>query len=123
MVTERVVEQPTTLSLLLHPKTYSTHWLVWNTSSTATVGRCQEPVKKVKFLKEDNEQTRVLNAEEEKLYLLAASHPLQGIATLMLETGNRPEEVHRIRCENVHNKEGYVLSLWQNKGSQAQDTT
>lgn len=51
--------------------------------------------------KEDNEQTRVLNAEEEKLYLLAASQPLQDIATLMLETGMRPEEVHRIRRENV----------------------
>ena len=49
----------------------------------------QNPVKAVKFLDEDNDQTRVLNAEEEKLYLLAASQPLQGIATLMLETRGR----------------------------------
>lgn len=69
----------------------------------------KNPVKSVKFLQEDNEQTRVLNAEEEKLYLLAASQPLQDIATLMLETGMRPEEVHRIRRENVHIDQGYVL--------------
>lgn len=62
----------------------------------------KNPVKGVRFLEEDNEQTRVLNAEEEKLYLLAASQPLQDIATLMIETGMRPEEVRRIRRENVH---------------------
>ncbi|MCM3903257.1 MAG: site-specific integrase [Pyrinomonadaceae bacterium] len=70
----------------------------------------KNPVKKVSFLDEDNEQTRVLNAEEEKLYLLAASQPLQDIATLMLETGMRPEEVHRIRRENVHIGQGYVFN-------------
>jgi integrase len=70
----------------------------------------KNPVKGVKFLKEDNEQTRVLSIEEEKLYLLAASQPLQDIATIMLETGMRPEEVYRIRRENVHLAEGYVLN-------------
>lgn len=44
----------------------------------------KNPVKKVSFLDEDNEQTRVLNAEEEKLYLLAASQPLQDIAKRIL---------------------------------------
>jgi len=70
----------------------------------------QNPVKDVKFLDEDNEQTRVLNAEEEKLYLLAASQPLQDIATLMLETGMRPEEVYRIRRENVFLDQGYLFN-------------
>jgi integrase len=70
----------------------------------------KNPVKSVKFLQEDNEQTRVLNAEEEKLYLLAASQPLQDIARIMLETGMRPEEVHRIRCENVHFEQGYLVN-------------
>jgi integrase len=68
----------------------------------------KNPVKGVKFLDEDNEQTRVLNAEEQKLYLLAASQPLQDIATLMLETGMRPEEVYRVRRENVHIEQGYL---------------
>lgn len=67
------------------------------------------PVRKVKFLNEDNLQTRVLTADEEKLYLLAASQPLQDIATLMLETGMRPEEVCQIRRENVNLDEGFVL--------------
>lgn len=70
----------------------------------------KNPVKGVKFLKEDNEQTRVLNAEEEKLYLLAAPQPLQDIAVLMLETGCRPEEVYRIRRENVHLEHGYIFN-------------
>jgi integrase len=68
------------------------------------------PVKGVKFLDEDNEQIRVFSADEEKLYLLAASQPLQDIATLMVETGMRPEEVHRIRRENVHLDRGYVFN-------------
>jgi integrase len=70
----------------------------------------KNPVKGVKFLDEDNEQTRVLNEEEQKLYLLAASQPLQDIATLMLETGMRPEEVYRIRRENVHIEQGYLFN-------------
>jgi len=67
------------------------------------------PVRKVKLLNEENLQTRVLSADEEKLYLLAASQPLQDIATLMLETGMRPEEVCHIRRENVNLAKGFVL--------------
>jgi integrase len=70
----------------------------------------KNPVKGVKFLDEDNEQTRVLNTEEQKLYLFAASQPLQDIAMLMLETGMRPEEVYRIRRENVHIEQGYLFN-------------
>jgi len=78
------------------------------TRNEATVTK--NPVKGVKFLEEDNEQTRVLNGEEEKLYLLAASQPLQEIATIMIETGMRPEEVYRIRRENVHIEKGYIFN-------------
>lgn len=48
--------------------------------------------------------------EEENLYLLAASQPLQDIATLMLETVMRPEEVCRIRRVNVHLNHGYLFN-------------
>jgi integrase len=68
------------------------------------------PVSDVRFLKEDNEQMRVLSPEEEKTYLLAASQPLRDIATLMVETGMRPEEVCRIRRENVHLRHGYLFN-------------
>ena len=43
-------------------------------------------------MNEDNEQTRVLSPDKEKLYLLAASQPLRDVATLMLEIRMRPEE-------------------------------
>src|ERR1051325_4435136 len=67
----------------------------------------KNPVRKVKFLNEDNEQMRILSAEEEKLYLLAASQPLRDIATMMLETGMRPEEVCRISRKTLDLKRGY----------------
>ncbi len=62
----------------------------------------KNPVRGVNFLDEDNEQTRTISLDEEKIYLLAASQPLQDIATMILQTGMRPEEVYRIRRENVH---------------------
>lgn len=68
------------------------------------------PVSEVKFLNEDNEQMRVLSLEEEKTYLLAASQPLRDIATLMVETGMRPEEVCRIRRENVNLEHCYLFN-------------
>lgn len=75
----------------------------------------KNPVRKVKFLAEDNEQMRVLTADEEKLYLLAASQPLRDIATMMLETGMRPEEVCRVRRENVHLEGGYVFNPYRKR--------
>ena len=70
----------------------------------------KNPVRKVKFLAEDNEQMRVLTSDEEKLYLLAVSQPLRDIATMMLETGMRPEEVCRIRSDDVHFDQGYLFN-------------
>src|SRR5437867_6220252 len=46
------------------------------------------------------------------LYLLAASQPLRDIATMMLETGMRPEEVCGIRRENVHLDQGYLFNAF-----------
>jgi integrase len=68
------------------------------------------PVSRVKFLAENNEQTRVLSNDEEKLYLLAASQPLQDIAIIMLQTGMRPEEVCKIRRENVNLEQGFMFN-------------
>jgi integrase len=56
---------------------------------------------KVKFLKE-NGRERILNFEEERKYLAAASQPLRDVATLIVELGLRPEEACSIRCEDVH---------------------
>lgn len=67
------------------------------------------PVSKVKFLKEDNENFVVLTSEEEKLYLMAASQPLQDVAVLMLETGCRPDEIYRLRKEDINLDEEYLM--------------
>ncbi len=69
----------------------------------------KNPVSRVKFLAENNEQTRVLSFEEQRLYLLAAPQPLRDVAALMLETGCRPEEIYRSQKEDVNFTEGYLL--------------
>jgi integrase len=59
------------------------------------------PVRRVKFLPENNQQTRVLSHTEEREYFAKASPVLRDIARLILETGMRPEEVYTLRPENV----------------------
>jgi integrase len=70
----------------------------------------QNPFSRVRFLTENNEQTRVLTYCEQRQYLSVASQPLKDIAVLMLETGMRPEEVYRIERENVHLSEGHIFN-------------
>ncbi|HEX8396401.1 MAG TPA: site-specific integrase [Pyrinomonadaceae bacterium] len=70
----------------------------------------KNPVSGVKFLSEDNEQIRVISDDEERLYLLAASQPLQDFATVMVDTGMRPEEVARIEKRNVHLDKNYLFN-------------
>jgi integrase len=70
----------------------------------------QNPFSRVRFLAEDNEQTRVVTYDEQRQYLHTASQPLKDVAVLMLETGMRPEEVYRIERENVHLSERYIFS-------------
>jgi integrase len=68
----------------------------------------ENPVKGVRFLNEDNEQMRVLSYDEEARYLAAATPRLREVALLILNTGLRPEEVYRLRREDVHVFEGYL---------------
>ncbi len=64
----------------------------------------RNPIRKsgAKLLRENNEQTRVLSYDEQEKYLEVATPMLRDVATLMLETGMRPEEVYRMLAENVH---------------------
>jgi len=57
------------------------------------------PVSEIEFLPENNEQNCVLTFEEQQKYLTAANDNLRDVATLIVETGMRPEEVYRIRIE------------------------
>lgn len=68
------------------------------------------PVVEVKFFREDEDAMTVITVEEQETYLSFASQPLKDIATLMIETGMRPEEVYRIRKENVHLDQGYLFN-------------
>lgn len=70
----------------------------------------RNPVSRVDFLPESNEQTRVLTYDEQTRYLAAATPILRDVATLMLETGMRPEEVYRIRPENVNLAGGFLFN-------------
>lgn len=62
----------------------------------------RNPVTKVKFFAEDNQQNRVLSYKEQKSYLDNATTTLRDIATLILETGMRPEEVYNLQPYNVN---------------------
>lgn len=68
------------------------------------------PVRKVKFLEEHNLQNRVLSFEEQEKYLAECSQPLRDVAALMLETGMRPEELYRLRIDNVNLGAGWLFN-------------
>ncbi len=59
------------------------------------------PVKLIEFLEEDNESGRVIDKNEELLYLKEASQPLRDYATILVETGLRPEELCRLGVKDV----------------------
>lgn len=56
------------------------------------------------FFEENNESSRVLNFDEERLYLMAASQPLQDYATILIETGLRPSELCNLAVADVNMK-------------------
>jgi len=68
----------------------------------------ENPVRGVRFLREGNEQTRVLSHDEEACYMKAANQRLREVAILIVNTGLRPEEAYRLRREDTHLVEGYI---------------
>jgi integrase len=69
----------------------------------------KNPVQGVKLLPEGPGAMRIVSHKEQGRYLAAANRLLRDVATLILETGMRPEEVFTIRKENVHLTHGYVF--------------
>ena len=69
----------------------------------------KNPVQEVQFLDEGPGQMRIVSHEEQQRYMAAASPLLQDVATLIVETGMRPEEVFTIRKENVHLQRSYLF--------------
>lgn len=56
---------------------------------------------KIKTLPGERRRERVITPEDEARYLSAASEPLASIATVLADTGMRPEECFRLCWENV----------------------
>lgn len=61
----------------------------------------RNPVRDVDLLNEGPGKTRVVSFEEEIAYLAKAAQSLKDIAAVILDTGLRPEEVFRMRVENI----------------------
>ena len=68
----------------------------------------KNPVSRVKFLQENNENFTVLSQSDEKIYLMACSQPLQDLAALMLDCGCRPDEISRLRVMDVNIDSGHL---------------
>lgn len=60
-----------------------------------------EQAPKVKLLTGERHREFVLSAAEEVKYLAAATEPLASVATVLADTGLRPEECYRLRWEFV----------------------
>jgi integrase len=58
------------------------------------------PTRKEMFF-DEAEKTRVVGVEEELAYLREASQPLRDIATIILQTGMRPDEVFRMEVRSL----------------------
>ncbi|MGB9462450.1 MAG: site-specific integrase [Candidatus Acidiferrum sp.] len=52
---------------------------------------------------------RIISNEEQQKHLAKANSLLRDVATMMLETGMRPEEVFTIRKDNVHLNKSYLF--------------
>lgn len=69
----------------------------------------RNPVHGVKLMPEGPGAMRVVSQEEQRKYLAKSNPLLRDVATMILETGMRPEEVFTIRKENVHLTHGFVF--------------
>jgi len=58
-------------------------------------------VPKIKRLPGERHRERVLGAEEEARYLAAANQQLEAVATVLVDSGMRPEECYRLRWESA----------------------
>jgi len=67
------------------------------------------PVSQVKLFREGPGVMRVVSHEEQTKYMAVANPLLRDIATLIVETGMRPEEVFTIQRKNVHLQVGYLF--------------
>jgi integrase len=70
----------------------------------------------VSLLSGERHRETVVTPREEQLYLEHASEPLKSIATILVETGIRPDECYRLRWEDLHWKTFGKSTLRVTKG-------
>jgi len=60
-----------------------------------------ESAPKIELLTGERRRERVVTVEEESRYLAAASPLLESVATVLADSGLRPDECHRLRWEDI----------------------
>jgi integrase len=70
----------------------------------------KNPVVGITMFPEPLDSMRVITFDEQTAYLSEASQPLRDIAEIMLDTGMRPEEVFRLRVENIDFKQKSIFN-------------
>jgi integrase len=70
----------------------------------------KNPVDGVTMFPEPLDSMRVISFEEQAAYLTESSDPLRDIAKLILGTGMRPDEVFRMRAENLDFKQKAIFN-------------
>ena len=70
----------------------------------------KNPVVGVQMFRQPLDSMRVVSFDEQASYLAEASQPLRDIAEIMLDTGMRPEEVFRIKVENIDFKQMTIFN-------------
>jgi integrase len=70
----------------------------------------KNPVVGVAMFPEPLDSMRVISFEEQAAYLSETSQPLRDVARVMLDTGMRPEEVFRMRVENIDFKQKTIFN-------------
>jgi integrase len=78
-----------------------------------------EQVPKIKMLSGEQHREFVLSQEEEAKYLAAAPEPLASVATVLADTGMRPEECYRLQWEYLTWANGRHGSLLVTHGKTA----
>jgi integrase len=56
---------------------------------------------RIKVLSGERHRERVISADEEARYLVAATEPLASVVAILADTGMRPEECFRLQWENI----------------------
>jgi integrase len=70
----------------------------------------KNPVTGIAMFREPLDSMTVINFEDQAAYLSETSQPLCDIAKVMLDTGMRPEEVFRMRIENIDLKQKTIFN-------------